>query len=58
VAGYRVHSGSLSNVGASGTYWSSTVSGADSRNLGFGSSFAGMGTSNRAVGFSVRCIKN
>ena len=51
-------SGSLLNVGSSGNYWSSTVSGSNARILYFYSSTATMTTSNRASGFSVRCIKD
>ena len=59
VAGYRYFSnGTLSSVGTGGYYWSSTVSGTYSRSLYFSSSNAGMGSSRRAVGFSVRCIKD
>jgi uncharacterized protein (TIGR02145 family) len=50
--------GSLSNVGALGNYWSSTVSGTNARSLYFFSSTALMLASNRALGFSVRCIKD
>jgi uncharacterized protein (TIGR02145 family) len=50
--------GSLLVVGSSGSYWSSTVSSADARFLGFGSSSANMYTNNRAFGLSVRCIKD
>ena len=59
--GYRPNSnGSLLNVGTACDYWSSTVSGANSRHLNFNSSYANtrMGTANRAHGFSVRCIKD
>jgi uncharacterized protein (TIGR02145 family) len=41
-----------------GTYWSHTVSGTDSRRLGFDSNFVGIFTSNRNIGQSVRCIKD
>jgi len=59
MAGYRYGSdGSLSNVGTGGYYWSSTVSGTSSRYLNFSSSDAGMAGSNRAHGFSVRCLKD
>jgi uncharacterized protein (TIGR02145 family) len=58
MAGRRNYSnGSLSNVGTNGYYWSSTVSSTSSRNLDFGSSSANMTTSNRAGGFSVRCLR-
>jgi len=50
--------GSLGNVGTLGSYWSSTVSSADSRNLFFLSSNAYMSSLNRANGASVRCLKD
>lgn len=50
--------GSLYGVGGSGYYWCSTVSSTDSRVIAFGSISADMGTSYRAVGMSIRCIKN
>jgi uncharacterized protein (TIGR02145 family) len=59
VAGNRRGSdGSLYYVGSYGHYWSSTVSSTSSRYLDFYSSNAGMNTSNRANGYSVRCIKD
>ena len=59
MAGYRSYSnGSLSNVGTFGGYWSSTVSGTDSSNLGFFSSNASMYDYVRAGGLSVRCLKD
>jgi len=50
--------GSLNNVGTGGSYWSSTVSGAGARGLGFSSSTAYMVGSSRAGGGSVRCLKD
>jgi uncharacterized protein (TIGR02145 family) len=59
VAGHRnLSDGSFSNVGSGGRYWSSTVSSTGSRNLFFFSSDALMDTNNRALGFSVRCLKD
>ncbi len=59
VAGYRIaSSGSLYDVGTISYYWSSTVSGELARYIFFYSSSAGTFTINRAVGFSVRCIKD
>jgi uncharacterized protein (TIGR02145 family) len=57
VAGYRTFSGSLDLVGNSGRYWSSTVSVALAGVLAYSSSTALMSSSDRANGFSVRCIK-
>jgi uncharacterized protein (TIGR02145 family) len=60
LAGNRSRSnGTLSNVGTNGYYWSSTVSGSESRFLYIvSSSDAYMHVLHRAYGFSVRCIKN
>jgi uncharacterized protein (TIGR02145 family) len=59
VAGARNGSnGSLGNVGSHGYYWSSTVDGTNSRNLYFYSSYALMGSISRAIGLSVRCLKD
>ena len=58
VAGSRSSSsGALSSVGVAGHYWSSTVSSTNSRYLFFSSS-ANMFTMSRAVGRSVRCLKD
>jgi hypothetical protein len=45
------------NIGSVGYSWSSTVSGTNASRLYFQSDNAGMGSHNRAIGFSVRCIK-
>jgi hypothetical protein len=59
VAGGRSNGdGSISSVGTYGFYWSSTVFSANSRYLNFHGSFASMGITNRAVGLSVRCLKD
>lgn len=59
LAGFRDDSnGSLVLVGTGGDYWSSTVSGAVARYLGFNSSTASMSTGSRASGSSVRCLKD
>ncbi len=58
VAGYRGINGSFVNVGSGGNYWSSTVGGTHSRRLYFHSSGATMLTNSRALGVSVRCIKD
>lgn len=57
VAGYRASSsGSLFLVGSRGLYWSGTVGGTLSRFLSFDSG-ADLLSTDRAFGFSVRCIK-
>jgi hypothetical protein len=59
MAGFRSFSnGSLGGVGTGGSYWSSTVSGANSRSLDFFSSSADMFGYGRADGGSVRCLKD
>ena len=59
VAGYRYSSnGSLLYVGSYGYYWSSTVDGIYSWSLSFGSSNATVHSYGRALGHSVRCIKD
>jgi len=59
MAGQRHYTvGNIGAVGMSGHYWSSTVSGLDSRHLIFTSTAANMYAYERALGFTVRCIKN
>jgi uncharacterized protein (TIGR02145 family) len=50
--------GLIDNENHSGYYWSSTVDGYESRFLSFCSYFANMSKSSRALGYSVRCIKD
>jgi uncharacterized protein (TIGR02145 family) len=58
-AGYRdFGNGSIIDVSSTGVYWSSTVSGNNSRFIQQLSFYAAIGTTIRAYGFSVRCIKN
>jgi hypothetical protein len=58
LAGRRDYSnGALSNVGSDGRYWSSTVSSANAGILYFDSIDAYMNNYIRALGLSVRCIK-
>jgi len=58
LSGYRADSnGTLYEVGISGYYWLSTVSGISAGSLAFYSSSAVIGNNNRAFGFSVRCLK-
>ena len=61
-AGYRIRStGLLNTQGTHGYYWSSTVStvfGTNARHLYFFSTAANTTDSTRALGFSVRCLKN
>ena len=54
---YRID-GLLSTQGTFGYCWSSTVSGTNARNLTFHSTAAFTDYSNRAYGFSVRCLKD
>jgi uncharacterized protein (TIGR02145 family) len=59
MAGYRSYgSGTLSAVGTQGGYWSSTVNTINSRYLIFDSTPARMSINSRAIGSSVRCIKD
>ncbi|MBN2214039.1 MAG: hypothetical protein JW723_07335 [Bacteroidales bacterium] len=59
VAGMRKdEDGLLYNVGSIGYYWSSTIDGSNSRILNINSSQALILTRQRALGFSVRCIKD
>jgi len=59
VAGYRDGSnGTLYTVGSYGFYWSSTVNGTYASYLNFFSSTAYMNSDYRALGFSVRCLKD
>ncbi|MCR9181685.1 MAG: fibrobacter succinogenes major paralogous domain-containing protein [Flavobacteriaceae bacterium] len=58
-AGRRVtSSGSINGVSSDGRYWSSTVLDSRARDLFLNNSNAGMGSDNRAFGFSVRCLKD
>ncbi len=57
VAGYRRIDGSLHHVGFKGFYWTATVHGASSVYLGLESYDGGIGYYHRALGYSVRCIK-
>jgi uncharacterized protein (TIGR02145 family) len=58
-AGYRYSSnGTLSLAGSTGLYWSATVVGGFSRRLFFDSGNAGMSSSYRAIGHSVRCLED
>ena len=59
LTGYRFYAdGSFSLVGSWGYYWTSTTNGQNSQNLFFNSSGYSMLTNPRAIGFSVRCIKD
>lgn len=57
-AGVRDYDGTLLYAGSSGVYWSSTVDGSSSRLLDFYSSGAYIHSGYRAIGFSVRCLKD
>jgi uncharacterized protein (TIGR02145 family) len=59
MGGDRDHTkGSFFEVGTLGEYWSSTVNSTNSVLFAFDVSDVGIETEFRAVGFSVRCIKN
>lgn len=59
MAGVReLGNGSLRYVGSRGYYWSGTVDGSRSRRLSFYSTGAAMNSLHRALGGSVRCIKD
>ncbi|WP_335974148.1 hypothetical protein [Gaetbulibacter jejuensis] len=60
MAGKRHYSnGLITYVSSHGEYWTSKTSGQYSYMLGFGdTSWSGMYSSNRAFGYSIRCIKN
>jgi hypothetical protein len=59
VAGFRSAStGALLDVGSGGVYRSSAVRSTGAKNLFFNSSDSSIGTSDRAFGFSVRCLKD
>lgn len=59
LAGFRnLSNGSLHSLGTHGYYWSSTADGTNSRSLYFYSSNASLGSSRRAYGNSVRCLKD
>jgi len=59
LSGYRGSAdGSLSDVGSLGYYWSSSVNGTYAWYLSFRSGYADMSNNRRAVGFSVRCLKD
>ncbi len=59
VGGYRHRSdGSLNYVDSDGYYWSATADGDNARRLTFNSSNADIISNTRALGFSVRCIKD
>ena len=47
----------FNSVGRNGRYWSSTISGTSARHFGFSDNGAGVGTSERANGLAVRCIR-
>jgi uncharacterized protein (TIGR02145 family) len=59
LAGFRYYGdGSFIGVGSTGYYWSSTVDGTISRYLYFDGSYASVSSNRRALGHSVRCIKD
>jgi len=58
VAGWRIMNGWLTYVGEEGFYWASTVYGDKSWKLSFDGTGAPVLSHFRALGFSVRCIKD
>jgi uncharacterized protein (TIGR02145 family) len=57
-AGIRENNlGALNLVGSDGFYWSSTVSNFYSRRIAFNNAAVGKGSTYRAAGYTVRCIK-
>jgi hypothetical protein len=52
------NSGALINQGTHGYYWASTLFGIDAAGFYSDSSFASIGNSGRAFGFTVRCLKD
>jgi uncharacterized protein (TIGR02145 family) len=58
MAGLRYYNNGTLNVGSIGYYWSSTVSGAYSRNLYFDGGSGTFYNLYRAFGFTVRCLKD
>ena len=58
LAGFRDWDGTLTVAGIGGMYWSSSVSGTNSRNLYFEKTAAGISNNGRLGGLSVRCIKD
>ena len=57
LAGNRGSDGIINNTGLSGSYWSCSINGSNSRCLEFNSSSANLLSDRRSKGFSVRCIK-
>lgn len=58
-AGFRDYTnGTVSNTGSHGLYWSSMVHGSSARYLGFSIVNADIVSTDRAIGLSVRCIKD
>ncbi len=56
--GRDFNNGGLFAIGSSGYYWTSTISGTNSRFLYFSTSNAFMNAFYRSTGYSVRCIKD
>ncbi len=58
MAGKRTYEGVVEGEGTEGRYWTSTVSGVYAKNLYYISVIGGLSTKDRAVGCSIRCIKD
>jgi Fibrobacter succinogenes major domain (Fib_succ_major) len=57
-AGLRSLAGTVSFQGSYGYYWSNSPNGTNASQRNFATGGTGVGLSNRAYGYSVRCIKN
>jgi uncharacterized protein (TIGR02145 family) len=58
LAGFRLNTGLVINLGSNGYYWSSTVNGVNADDLAFFGVNALINNNTRAIGASVRCIKD
>jgi len=60
LGGRRLSTGVINTLGTDGNYWTSRslIGGSNARFIRINSSLAGIADSNRALGHSVRCIKN
>jgi len=52
------HDGTITNTGVYGLYWTATVNGVRSYGVGFSQTATSIFLADRAVGYSVRCVKD